>query len=178
MTHPLRSIAIGGVGLMGGSLGLRLRSLPNPSRVTAFGRTEATLRRALERGAIDAWSVDPAEAVRDADLVVLCAPVRSIPDQISSIAFGLSRDAIVTDVGSTKEWITGEADRRLPPRCPLRRIASNGGLRACGDRIGRCRALRAGDRDRDAVTEIGRGVTESRARSVALGWFPHHHAFR
>jgi prephenate dehydrogenase len=100
---------------MGGSLGLRLRSLPDPPRVTAFGRTEATLKRAKERGAIDAWSLDPAEAVRGADLVVLCAPVRSIPDQITQIAPGLSADTIVTDVGSTKVWITAEADRRLPP---------------------------------------------------------------
>jgi prephenate dehydrogenase len=100
---------------MGGSLGLRLRSLPDPPRVTAFGRTEATLKRAKERGAIDAWSLDPAEAARGAELVVLCAPVRSIPDQITLIAPGLSPASVVTDVGSTKAWITAEADRRLPP---------------------------------------------------------------
>ncbi|MEK8022856.1 MAG: prephenate dehydrogenase [Candidatus Hydrogenedentota bacterium] len=107
-------IALGGVGLMGGSLGLRLKALPSPPRVAAFGRTEKTLRRAQERGAIDSWSLDPAEAVRDADIVVLCAPVRTIPEQMTAIAQSLKPGAIVTDVGSTKEWIIAEAARRLP----------------------------------------------------------------
>lgn len=99
---------------MGGSLGLRLATMEDPPSVVAFGRTERTLERAKERGAIDEWFTDPREAVRDADLVVLCAPVMSIPEQMSLVAPALKPGAIVTDVGSTKGWITAEAEKRLP----------------------------------------------------------------
>ncbi len=99
---------------MGGSIGLRLKAFPNPPAVVGFGRTEATLARAKERGAIDSYSLDPAAAVRDCDLVILCAPVKSIPDQMSAIAPGLAEGAIVTDVGSTKVDLTAEAEKRLP----------------------------------------------------------------
>lgn len=99
---------------MGGSLGLRLKTLSPAPRIVAFGRTPGTLERAQARGAIDAWSKDPAEAVRGAEIVVLCAPVRAIPEQMTAIAKGLSPGAIVTDMGSTKEWITAEAAKRLP----------------------------------------------------------------
>lgn len=109
-----RRIALGGVGLMGGSLGLRLAAMEDPPSVVAFGRTERTLERARERGAIEAWFAHPREAVRDADLVVLCAPVMSIPEQMSAIAPALKPGAVVTDVGSTKSWITAEAEKRLP----------------------------------------------------------------
>lgn len=112
----IRTVALGGVGLMGGSLGLRLRALPSPPRVVAFGRTEATLARAKERGAVDAFMLDPAEAVRDADLVVLSAPVRAIPPLFTTLAPHLKDGAVVTDVGSTKGWIVAEAERRLPER--------------------------------------------------------------
>ncbi len=115
-SRQVRTIALGGVGLMGGSLGLRLRALPSPPRVVAFGRTEATLKRALERGAIDAYELDPAAAVRDADLVVLGAPVRSIPALFTTLAPSLKDGAVVTDVGSTKTWIVAEAEKRLPAR--------------------------------------------------------------
>lgn len=99
---------------MGGSLGLRLKSFSNPPRIIGFGRTESALVRAVDCGAIDDYSLNPVEAVRDADLVVLCAPVMSIPEQMSSIAPGVRAKAVVTDVGSTKAWITAEAEKRLP----------------------------------------------------------------
>lgn len=100
---------------MGGSLGLRLKGLPDPPRVVGFGSREATLKAAFDRGAIDTYASDPAAAVGEADLVVLAAPVRSIPDLFSAIAPALKKSAIVTDVGSTKADITAEAEKRLPP---------------------------------------------------------------
>lgn len=99
---------------MGGSLGLRLKSFNDPPRIIGFGRSEEPLKRAVERGAIDEYAIDPGKAVAAADLVVLCAPVMSIPDQMSQIAASLSPGAVVTDVGSTKAWITSEAEKRMP----------------------------------------------------------------
>lgn len=99
---------------MGGSLGLRLKSFPNPPTVVGFGRSQESLERAVARGAIDSFSLDATQAVEGADLIVLCAPVMSIPDQMTAISRGLKDGAIVTDVGSTKAWITSEAEKRLP----------------------------------------------------------------
>jgi len=102
---------------MGGSIGLRLKQLNAPPEIVGFGRTEATLKKALERNAIDRYELNPADAVCGADFVLLCAPVKSIPQQMSDIADNLLSNAIVTDVGSTKSWIVAEAEKRLPKRC-------------------------------------------------------------
>lgn len=111
----MKRIAIGGVGLLGGSLGLRLRALPQPPQVIGFGRREESLKRAVERGAIDRYCLDAAKAVEGADVIVLAAPVMTIPEMMSSIANAVEGGAIVTDVGSTKSWIAMEAKRRLKP---------------------------------------------------------------
>lgn len=110
----LRTIALGGVGLVGGSLGLSIKSRAPRTRVVAFGRTEATLKRAREIGAIDEFFLEPGEAVAEADLVILAPPVRTIPGILERIAGSLKPNVLVTDAGSTKSWITAAAERVLP----------------------------------------------------------------
>jgi prephenate dehydrogenase len=96
-------ITIIGVGLIGGSLGLALRSNGKGRyHVTGFGRHEAKLRLAKKRGAVDVYTLDARKAVTDADIIVLCTPVDRIAASLSEVLPFLSPGTIVTDVGSVK----------------------------------------------------------------------------
>ena len=79
-----RTIGIVGLGLMGGSLALALKEKSNQQRIIGITRTRATLDAALQRGAIDVAS-DQLSATRDADIVVLAAPVRTILKHINNL---------------------------------------------------------------------------------------------
>jgi len=103
----MKTVALLGVGLMGGSVGLALRSRGVELRIQAYARREETREEALRRGMADAVFADPAEAVRNADLVIACVPVCAIPDLLRKALPGLKEGAVVTDVGSTKSWLAG-----------------------------------------------------------------------
>ncbi len=109
---PFACVAILGVGLMGGSLGLALRARELALRIVGVDREPETLARAQARGAIQMGTTDPAEAVRDADCIVAAAPVGVIPDLLAQIAPHVRPDALVTDLGSTKARIV-EVGTRL-----------------------------------------------------------------
>jgi prephenate dehydrogenase len=111
-------VAIVGVGLIGGSIGMALRERGLARRVIGVARREETIRQARERGAIDAGTLDPREG-GEADLVVLCAPVLAIPELAGQIAGTLRPGTVVTDVGSTKAYLSREVSRRLPSGCPF-----------------------------------------------------------
>ncbi|MBM4153298.1 MAG: prephenate dehydrogenase/arogenate dehydrogenase family protein [Kiritimatiellaceae bacterium] len=106
-------IAILGTGLMGSSLGLALKKRAVPVKIHAYARREETRIQALERGVADAVYADPAEAVRDADLVVFCFPVLTIPVLAKACLPGLKAGAILTDVGSTKVEIVRQMESVL-----------------------------------------------------------------
>jgi len=95
-------VTIVGLGLMGGSLGLALRSDQACQEVTGVARRGETVRRAEERGAIDWGTLDLVQAVKDADLVFLATPVRTIIDLLGRIGPHLKEGTIVMDLGSTK----------------------------------------------------------------------------
>ncbi len=109
-----KRISILGVGLIGGSVGLSCRKLPGNYHIKGYSHRPYELRRAVERGAIDEATADPAEAVAAADLVILCTPVGSFGKIMSTIAPALRPGAIVTDVGSTKRSIVKLAAESLP----------------------------------------------------------------
>lgn len=111
--HPKR-LTILGVGLLGGSIGLALRSVVSDCRIIGYGHRTNTLDKAVEVGAIDEGSLDASEAVRGSDLVILCTPVGLFPNLLAQIKDQLSPDAIVTDVGSTKRTIVEAAEALLP----------------------------------------------------------------
>ncbi len=113
---PFECVAIVGVGLMGGSLGLALRARGLAKRVVGIGRNAEALARAVEIGAIDAGTTDLAFGVREADAVTLCVPVRSIPSLLETIAPEVRPDALVTDLGSTKATIVAAGTRWLGDR--------------------------------------------------------------
>ena len=109
-----KRLSVLGVGLLGGSLGLAVKSIANDCRVIGYGHRTATLQEALKSGAIDEGYEDPAVAVRDADLVVLCTPVGLLGEMLERISPFLAENAIVTDVGSTKASIVRLAEDRHP----------------------------------------------------------------
>lgn len=102
---PARRLAILGVGLIGGSLGLRWRHCGAAQRVVGWSRHPETLRRALELGAIDEPAADVAAAVRDADAVVLCAPILACIAMAPEVVASAPAGCLITDVGSTKAAI-------------------------------------------------------------------------
>lgn len=107
------TVAIVGIGLIGGSLGMALRRRGLAREVLGIPRRRQTIEEALAVGAIDRGDLDLA-AVRAAELVVLAPPVLTIPPLVEAMAPHLRPGAVVTDVGSTK----GVLMRRLQPLLP------------------------------------------------------------
>ncbi|MFW6145799.1 MAG: prephenate dehydrogenase [Planctomycetota bacterium] len=110
------SVAIIGVGLLGGSLGLAIKAYDPEVRVIGIGHRQSSLDEALDIGAIDVASLDPAEGARGAELVVLCTPVGLFAELLRRIEPALDEGAIVTDVGSTKATVVRDAERILRKR--------------------------------------------------------------
>ncbi len=106
-------LSILGVGLLGGSLGLAVRSALSDCKITGYGHRRETIDRAERIGAIDQGYDDPVWAVRGADLVVLCTPVRLLGPLLERILPALAEEAVVTDVGSTKRSLVAHAERIL-----------------------------------------------------------------
>ena len=94
-------IAVLGVGLIGGSIGLAARRRLE-AEVVGYGRSPERLQRAVELGAIDRAAGSVAEACADTDLVFCCAPVAALPEQAREALAAAGSDTAVSDVGSTK----------------------------------------------------------------------------
>jgi arogenate dehydrogenase (NADP+) len=92
-------IGIVGLGLIGGSLGFDFRALGH--RVLGFSRQAETCRMAIALGAVDEASVDP-KLMGSADVVFLCTPLGAMQQTVESLVPHLSRNTILTDVGSVK----------------------------------------------------------------------------
>jgi len=102
-------IALVGVGLIGGSIGLAARERLDAS-VAAYDPSGEALRIALERGAIDRASEDVTGAVADAEAVFVAAPVGVLPEVTAAALEATRADCVVTDVGSTKRAIVAALD--------------------------------------------------------------------
>ena len=107
-------IAIIGMGLMGGSVALRLKKLGYKGTIVASGSRPQTLAAALESKAVDRIESDLKKAVATADLVIVAAPVGYTGDIFKEIADTLKKGAIVTDVGSVKGYVLEMAKKFLP----------------------------------------------------------------
>jgi len=98
----IERLCIIGVGLIGGSIGLALKSQGVCGHIIGCSRNEENLQRAVELGAIDTFNTSPAEAVRDCDAVVLAVPMGNMRTIFELIAPVISHDTVITDVGSAK----------------------------------------------------------------------------
>jgi prephenate dehydrogenase len=94
-------IAVLGVGLIGGSIGLAARRRLG-AEVVGHGRNPATIARAVELGALDRGAASVAEACAGAELVFCAGPVAALPDQARAALAACGPETVVTDVGSTK----------------------------------------------------------------------------
>lgn len=98
-----QSVVIAGVGLIGGSIGMALKALPDAPRIIGMGRNPERLQKALELKAIDSFTTDWSEAMASAGLVVLCGPVASIASEAQKAwAHRINNNLVITDAGSTK----------------------------------------------------------------------------
>lgn len=108
-------LAIIGVGLIGGSLGLCLkRALGDGIYITGLCRTERSMQHAVKCGAVDYASADLAEVVGDADIVFLSPPVLQIVPMVQRLLPYLSPHTILTDAGSTKGYVWQHLREILP----------------------------------------------------------------
>lgn len=108
-------VAILGLGLIGGSLGLALRQAgPEQVEVTGFARRATTGELALQMGAVDAMAATPQQAVRDADFVFICTPVLQMLPMAEAVLPVMKSGAVLTDVGSTKGWFVQKIRSLLP----------------------------------------------------------------
>jgi prephenate dehydrogenase len=105
---PIRQITIIGTGLIGGSFALALRKRRFAGTIVGCDR-ESALKKAKKAGAIDKGVVEPADAVRGSQLVVLATPVLAIVDLIGRLGPGLPPSTLMTDVGSTKALVAEQA---------------------------------------------------------------------
>jgi len=112
---PKKTVAIIGVGLIGGSLALALKSLPEIGKMVGIGRKKESIDRALALKVIDEGYVDIAEGVKEADLVWVATPVGSIVEVIEQAIPHLHPGAVITDTGSTKTNIVSRVEGLLPP---------------------------------------------------------------
>lgn len=107
-------IALIGIGLIGSSLARVIKARGLADTVAVTSRSSETLERAHDLGLGDSYTTSGAEAVRDADLVIVSVPVGASARVARDIAGSLKPGAIVTDVGSTKQSVVGQMNPVLP----------------------------------------------------------------
>lgn len=110
------NLAIIGVGLIGGSLGLCLKDkLGDDIYITGQCRTQKSMDLAMEMGAVDFASSAIEEVVKDADVIFLSTPVLQMVPMVEKMLPYLKSGAIITDAGSTKQFIWKNLQKILPP---------------------------------------------------------------
>ena len=115
MSEPLfERVALIGIGLIGSSIAHNIRAHGLARHIAITTRRAETLKRAEELGLGDSYHLDAAEAVRGADLVILCVPVGSCGAVTKEIAGSLEPGAIVSDVGSVKGAVVQQMRPHLP----------------------------------------------------------------
>jgi prephenate dehydrogenase len=109
-------VAILGTGLIGSSIGLRLRKDAAKSKIEVVGydRYPDVAQSARKLGAIDTVMHTPQHAVEGADLVILATPLLAIRKMMEEIADAVSPNAVITDTGSTKTEVLRWADELFP----------------------------------------------------------------
>jgi cyclohexadieny/prephenate dehydrogenase len=117
MTEPqrFRRVAILGFGLIGSSLGRAIRRHGLADRIVAGDRDPAAIETIRRLGLADVVTTDLAEAVTDADLVVICTPVATYAAVAQSIGARMMPGAILTDVGSVKGSVAEDLAAAAPP---------------------------------------------------------------
>ncbi len=115
MAEPLFTrLTLIGIGLIGSSIAHAARKSGLVGEIVVQTRSEKTLKRAEELRIGDFYTLDPAEAVAGADLVIVCVPVGASEDVAKAIGPALKPGAIVSDVGSVKMSVIRQMEPHLP----------------------------------------------------------------
>lgn len=123
LKKPLfNTVALVGVGLIGGSLGLAIKKRRLARSVIGIARREETIKKALRKGAIDKGTLNLKEGVSEAQLVILCGPISTIVNQLKTIGKYVGTQTLVIDVGSTKLEIENTANQYF--NCLTKRLAA------------------------------------------------------
>ncbi|WP_337269300.1 prephenate/arogenate dehydrogenase family protein [Oryzifoliimicrobium ureilyticus] len=115
MSIQFERITLIGIGLIGSSLAYDIRRLGLAKEIVVSTRSAATLKRAEELKLGDRYLATSAEAVENADLVIVSVPVGASESVAKEIAPHLKAGAIVTDVGSTKASVIQQMQPHMPP---------------------------------------------------------------
>ena len=115
MSTHFRKLALIGIGLIGSSIALAARRQGLVEVISIATRRQETLDEARELGLGDIYTLDAVEAVRGADLVILCAPVGAYAALAEAIAPALEPGAILSDVGSVKRHVHEVVGPLVPP---------------------------------------------------------------
>jgi prephenate dehydrogenase len=108
-----KKVALIGCGLMGGSFALAARAAGWAPHIVGYSASASSRQTALSMGVIDVAADNIADAVHNADLVLLAVPVKATEACFQAIAPALQSDALLMDVGSTKSDIVAAALRTL-----------------------------------------------------------------
>ena len=114
MAQLFERVALIGIGLIGSSISLAMQRDELAGAIVGSARTEATRETALRLGLVSEAFADSKEAVKNADLVILCVPVGLCGAIVAEVAPYLSPGAIVTDVGSVKAAIVADVRPHIP----------------------------------------------------------------
>ncbi len=109
-------VTIIGTGLIGGSIGLALKERGLASTVIGVGKRKSSINKALKLNAIDEGATKTEEAVNQADIIILATSVNLIPDLAKKIIPLMKKSAILTDVGSTKDYIVSQVNNEIKNR--------------------------------------------------------------
>jgi prephenate dehydrogenase len=110
------NVAILGVGLIGGSIGLALQKFRLAREVIGIDPNPTNLRIARRLGAITRGTADLARGVVAADLAVVCTPLETIADRVVTVAAKTGGNCLITDAGSTKARIVRQVQRQKGTR--------------------------------------------------------------
>jgi prephenate dehydrogenase len=108
------TVAIVGVGLIGGSIGLALRDRKLAANVIGIGRRAASLKIAKELGVVTSTALKLEQGVADADVVVICTPVADVAEHALEAAAACGEKTLITDAGRTKAAIVAKVHAGLP----------------------------------------------------------------
>ena len=110
-------VAIIGTGLIGGSVGLGLKERGLATTIIGVGHRKVSINKALKIKAIDEGSTSIEKAAKQADIIILATSVNLIPDYAKKIIPLMKKTAILTDVGSTKDYIVSQVNDEIKSTC-------------------------------------------------------------
>ena len=114
MDIPFKKIAIIGLGLIGGSIGLAIKRFNKEIKLQGFAKSDSTLKTALSRGLVSEAHLDLSQIDRDTDLVILATPLSSFERIVTEISPILKDGCTITDTGSAKSKVINEIENILP----------------------------------------------------------------